>query len=630
MRSTVNNGDQGVYGFDDFLIDPVKRLVFQANGTIPLMPKAFDTLLYLVENSGRVVGKDELLREIWTDTIVEENNLTQNISILRKALGEKPGEHRFIATVPGRGYKFVADVQKLHGIESNDPVTEEKSDINNQADFRGADNTRPSRFWFITLALISLIGLGAWGIYFWGDTVSPRAEIRSIAVLPFKPLTSEGRNEAMELGMADSLISELSSGENLIVRPLFAVRRFTSPDEDPLAAGRSLAVEAVLDGSIQLSTDQIRVSARLLRISDGKQIWAEQFDENRTDIFQVQDSIARRVASALNVTLSSGKNIPKTTNFDAYESYMLGRLHTLRLVMPEVKKGISHYERSIEADPSYALPYVGIADAQRALVMSNDVDPRIAFSRAKTAALHAEELNPNLSEVQTALAAIAFFYDWDWRRAERHFVKSLELNPNDAEARILYAHLLSNTGRHEQALAEAARAREVNPVSLIVRVLEALFLDYAGQNDAAIANLRAAVELEPNFWLTHHLLAAAYIQKGSYSAAIRSSDEAKRLSPSQTHSLVFKGVALANAGDVTGAREILDGLLASSRESYVPPCHIAMLHTALGENEKALGFLEKAFSEKDVRMAFLKVEPRWNTLRSEPRFQDLIKRINLE
>lgn len=630
MKTTVNRQEDCIFTFDSFRIDPVKRLLFQGDAVIPLMPKAFDTLLCLVENSGRIIAKDELLQEVWADTVVEENNLTQNISILRKVFGESPGEHRFIVTVPGRGYKFVAEVQRLPGQEPGGDIDKDEKFEGDLTNGNKAHGTRTSRFWFVTLALVSLLGLGSLGFYFWRNTASDETPIRSIAVLPFKPLTAESRNESMELGMADSLISKLSDGEGLIVRPLSSVRRFTALDEDSLTAGQALDVEAVLDGNIQMSADQIRVSARLLRVSDGKQIWAEKFDENRTDIFRVQDSIVDKVASALNVRLRGSKTTVETSNFEAYESYMLGRLHSLRLVMPEIKKGLSYYERAIEIDPNYALAYVGIAEAQRALTLSNDVDPQITYLRAKAAASRAMELNPDLPEVQMAVGMTAFFYDWDWSLAENHLVKAVELNPNNAEAHIYYAHLLSNTGRHAKALDEARRARELNPVSLLIRALEAEFLDHAGQNDAAIGKLQAVVDLDPNFWLSHHILSAAYIQRGLYSDAVREADEAKRLSPFQTHSLAFKGFALAKSGNSAEARKLLEELLTSSRERYVPPCNIAMLYAALGENEKALEYLEKAHTERDVRMVFLKVEPRLNNLRSEPRFIELMRRMNFD
>lgn len=618
--------DEHTYEFHGFRLDAARRKLSAPDGeAVALMPKAFETLLYMVRNSGKTIGKDDLLSAIWPDTIVEENNLTQNISALRRILGEKPGEHRFIVTVPGQGYKFVAPVATIDsGQERTVPVVDQPA-----GGIPGRSSIGRSYLLIPAAAIaVAVVGVGLIGIYLWRANTKTAPLIRTLAVLPFKPLTLETRNEPMELGMADSLISKLSSGEDLVVRPLSSVRRFTALDQDTVAAGSSLAVEAVLDGTIQMSDDKIRVSARLLRVSDGKQIWAEQFDESRTDIFRVQDSIAGKVASALSTRLSGRGSPPETASFEAYESYMLGRFYTGRLVMPDVKKGISYYERSIAADSNYASPYFGIADAQRILVLSNDVDPQIAFLNAKSAASRAVELGPNMAESHMALGTIAFFYDWNWELAEKHLARALELDPNNADARMYHAHLLSNLGQHERALAEVRRARELNPVSVLIRALEGQFLDFAGEHAAAIASLRAAVDVDPNFWLSHHILSAAYLNTGSYANAVAEADEAKRLSPFQTHSLAYRGFALAQEGKTAEARQVLDQLLAASRDRYVPPCHIAMLYTALGDNEKALDHLEKAYLEKDVRMAFLKVEPRWDSLRSEPRFIALMKRLN--
>jgi len=431
----------------------------------------------------------------------------------------------------------------------------------------------------------------------------------------------------MELGMADSLIAKLSESEGLVVRPLSAVRGFVALDQDPLAAGRVLAVEAVLDGSIQVSEDRMRVSARLLRVSDGRQLWAEQFDEKRTDVFGVQDAITEKVATALSVRLS-GRRHRETTNIEAYEQYMLGRLYSLKLVRSEVDKGILHFERAIEIDPNYALGYVGIAEAQFPLVMSNDVDPLSVLPQAKRAAFRAVELNPNLADAQLALGMIAFWYDWDWPEAEKRFVRALDLNPNNSQARSMYAHLLSNTGRHDRALAEARRARELDPASVFGRSIEGLFLQQAGQTEAAVQHLRRAVDLEPGFWLSHHLLSASLIENRRYEEAVYEADVASKLSPLQTHSVAFRGVALAAQGRTAQARAVMDELLQASRERYVPPTNIGMLYAALGEKENALEQLEKAFAEKDVRMAFMKVEPRWDSLRSDARFVELMKRMN--
>ena len=377
----MNEPQARFYEFDKFCIDAVKRLLLKGDGEIvPLMPKAFDTLLYLVQNSGKLIEKDELMSAIWADTIVEENNLTQNISILRRVLGEKHGENLFIVTVPGRGYKFVADVKtiaddRLRNADfeaeaekiSKDPIPKTKGQITK-------DKTT-NRFWLISLGVFSILVLSSLGFYLWLENAKPAstAPIKTVAVLPFKPLVAEKRDEALEFGMADALIAKLSGGEEIIVRPLSAIRRYNAAEQDSVAAGRELAVEAVLDGSIQISGDRIRISAKLLRVGDGKQLWSEQFDEKFTDIFTVQDSISERVAAALKIPLG-GKNKKRyTENVEAYELYMKGRYHALNLTRAETDKGIAYFQQAIELDPNYALAYVGLTEAYLPMALTSSV-----------------------------------------------------------------------------------------------------------------------------------------------------------------------------------------------------------------------------------------------------------------
>jgi len=350
----MNESQGNIYEFGNFRLDSAKRLLLKdENEIVALMPKAFDTLLFLVQNHGKIVEKDELISAIWTDTIVEDNNLTQNISILRRVFGEKPGENRFIATVPGKGYKFVPNVRE---IEQDDEIVEEKSaeEQNFQPDIdKNQSSTvenhvpinykqspaaeKKSRLWLFALVIVSIFAVGSLGFYFWREnakTVSDET-IKTVAIMPFKPLVAENRNETLELGMTESLISKLSGSEDIIVRPLSAVRRYNSLDQNSLIAGRELGVEAILDGNIQTLNDRIRVSAQLLRTSDGKQLWAGQFDEEIKDIFAVQDSISERAAAALKIRLGGREKKHYTENVEAYQLYMKGRLHASRLTRAE-------------------------------------------------------------------------------------------------------------------------------------------------------------------------------------------------------------------------------------------------------------------------------------------------------
>ncbi|HEX8370270.1 MAG TPA: winged helix-turn-helix domain-containing protein [Pyrinomonadaceae bacterium] len=645
----INGLQSQIYAFGEFRVDAVKRLLIRDAGEIiPLTPKIFDTLLYFLENGGKVIEKDELMREIWSDTIVEENNLNKNISVLRRVLGEKPGEHRFIVTVPGHGYKFVADVSRIEDAETRERGDAEENEAERQnvdsakVDSAKKDDAPPnhvapppllasaSQKYLIAAALVLLIaGVGA-AFYFWQSAAKPvSSPIKTIAVLPFKSLGAESRNEALELGMADSLIAKLGS-EEIIVRPLGSVSRYAALEQDSLIAGRELAVETVLDGTIQTADNRIRISAQLFRTSDGKQLWTGQFDEKFTDIFAVQDAISERVAAALKIRLGGNGKKRYTENVEAYQFYMKGRFHLLKAISAETETSISYFGQAIAADPNYALACAGLADAYRGRVVGGEMPSGDVFPKARAAANKAIEIDDTLAEAHANLGHIMFWYDWDWAGAENQHKRALQLDPNSADTLQFYAHLLSNTGRHAEALAKIKRARELDPLNLRINALEGLFLLHAGQTDEAIARLQKTLELDSNFRLANMFAARAYIEKGMFAEAVAATRKARELSAESTEPIAFGAYALAKAGKITEAHAALDELLKLSTAKYVPPYNFALVYNALGESGKALDYLEKSFAEKDVRMTFLKVEPKWNNLRREPRFVDLMRRMNFE
>src|SRR5687768_1374487 len=594
------------------------------------MPKAFDILLYLVRRAGVVVEKDELMSSIWPDTIVEENNLTQNISALRRILGEKHRENRFIATVPGRGYKFVAPVTARSSTSTEPPTNGFRPvDVSSvPSTIRTPSNSRTV---FLTIAAVVVLGLAASGFFLLSDDngAAVDGKIKSLAVLPFKPIGAEARDESMELGITDTLISKLSGGD-VAVRPLAAVRRFGLIDQDPVAAGLALGVEAVVDGSIQIADDRIRVSAKLIRTSDGKQLWADQFNERSADIFEIQDSISERVAAALSTTLGTRNRKNYTENLEAYQLYAKGKFHASRLVLPEVQKGITYYEQAIAADPGYALAYVDLANAYRAMLLTNDARPVDVMPKAKAAAAKALELDDTLSEAHAALAMVAFWYDYDPAAAERYHLRSLELDPRSHQSHFGYAHLLSNTGRHEEALKEIRRARELDPVSLATNALEGQILFFGGRDDEAFAVLNATEQMEPTFWLAPLFLSRIYIKRQAWDDAIASASRARDNSGGNSEAVATIGYAHAGAGRTAQARAVLRELQERAKSRYVPSYTLAQIHAALGEKENALDLLESGFENRDGLMVFLKVDLKWDRLRQEPRFVALMRKMNFE
>ncbi len=614
------------YEFDGFRLDTAKRLLLKSDDTpVPLMPKAFETLLFLITRGGQVVSKDELLANVWPDTVVEENNLTQHISALRRALGERPGEHRFIVTVPGHGYKFVADLKDASNVAD---IGEAPASTNASPNIV---NAFAGRFLFVVVILIVLLGTVFTFIYFIpSGSLGNLGAVRSVAVLPFKPISSTERNESLELGMTEALITKLAAANGLTVRPLTAVRRYDSSEHDAVEAGRQLKVEAVLDSSIQISNGRVRVVARLLSVNDSKQLWAGQFDENLTDIFSLQDSISERVAKALKVQLSNAAERRYTDNVEAYQLYLRGRFHMFNLTPAEIQRGLGYFERAAETDPKFALAYSGISDAHRALALSAEFPPIENFGKSLAAAEKAKEIDPNLAEPYGSIGMANFWFKRDWAASEAAFKQALDLDPNSPLTRGYYAHLLSNIGRHSDAMLEAERARAIDPDWPWINGLEGLILLHAGENEAALARLEQTAELNPNMWLAHLFSANAYINLGRYEEAIVALRKANELNRLQTIGPAYEGFVLARTGKRAEAQEILRRLLRLSSARYVPPYHLAIAYHGLGEKEEALDQLERGLNESDLKLVFLKVDRIWDDLRSEARFVELMRTMKLE
>ena len=452
----MSKTNRELYEFGTFRLDVSERLLWRDGERVPLSEKAFDTLCVLVRRGNHLVSKDELLNQVWPDAVVEENNLDKNISLLRQVLGERTGKGKFIETVRGHGFRFVPEVRRI----SEDGIGEKQGATVSELQLGFAEQrpttpepgtqtptTKPriSNQRILLVAAVVVIVVTVIGIYLWQQS-SVTTTTRTIAILPFKSLVREQRDEALELGMADALISKLSEAEEITVRPLSAIRRYDSPDQDSVAAGRNLNVEAILDGSLQTSGDRIRVNARLVRVSDGKQLWASQFDEKFTDIFDVQDSISERVATALKVRLINKGNRRYTDNIEAYELYMKGRFHGLRLTRAETDKAVAYFQQAIELDRNYALPYIGLAAAYIPMALTSGLPSSQVIPKAREAALRALEIDPGNSEAHEMLGLISFWHDWDWQVAEKHCQRALDLDPKNPSAHYAYAHLLSNRG----------------------------------------------------------------------------------------------------------------------------------------------------------------------------------------
>jgi DNA-binding winged helix-turn-helix (wHTH) protein/tetratricopeptide (TPR) repeat protein len=564
-----------IYEFGDFSVDATKRLLRGRGGEpVPLTSKAFETLLYLVGRAGTVLDKDELMGAIWPDAVVEENNLTQAISSLRRALGESRAERRFILTVPGRGYCFIADVgtRTPHAQTSLAPA------------------------------------------------------VRTMAVLPFQPLVAESRDPALELGMADTLIARLS-GREIIVRPINSVRKYVELDRDPLAAGHELGVELVLEGSIQRWGESIRVTVRLVKTAAGTSLWAGTFDEKFTNIFDVQDAIANKVAAALALPLGveEQKHLTRryTENVETYHSYLKGRFHWNKRAPQDLLKSIEHFKQAIALDPNYALAYAGLADAYTLLANAGSPAHEI-MPKAREAAQKALSLDDGLAEAHAALGNIIIYYDYDFAGAEREHKRAIELNPNYATARHWYSELLMGLGRHEEAIAEIGRALEIDPLSLILHRQYGASLLFARQYDAAIAQMKKAVDLDANFAVAHSTLSVAYRMNGNYAESVEELAKFQELTGGERTAALMRE-SFARGGWQGFLRAVTD----ERRPVNLTPYNLATFHAELGEKDKAFVELNKAYQNREAILGLLKVDPRFDSLHDDPRFQDLACRFKI-
>ena len=616
----MDGGNINHYEFKGFRIDPDRRLLFDPEEkVVALTPKVFDLLLYFVRNQGKLISKDEIMAAVWPDTVVEESNLTQNVSILRRALGDVRGDNAFIVTVPGRGYKFVPDVRgriaDSDAVGNLEPVAIERSKY-----------LRPV---MISAGIAAVLAIVIAVIYFSSGREKATAQVKTLAILPFRPLVKENSDEALEMGMTDTLIARLSI-PGLKMRPLTSVRRFAEGETDPQAAGRELGADSVLEGNIQRWGEKIRVNVRLIDVESGEPQWSGTFDDEYKDIFVVQDAIADKVASALRGRLAGNAASRATQNVEAYRLYLQGRLYQFRSTPPDVRRAIAFYEQAVELDPAYALAYAAMADAYRMLPITSDVPPTEAFPKSDAAAKKALELDANLSQAYVAAGYVSSWYEWDWKTAETEMRKAIELDANNADAHRGLSILLTALARHDEAIEEMRIARELDPLSLPTNALEAQTLHYAGRDAEAIDRLKKTFEINPDFWIASLMLARIYIRQERFADALEELKRAATASGGNTETISLMGYALAKLGRKDEALKMLKELQSRTDENYSPSYNIAMIYNGLGHRDSALRSLEDAVERRDVRLLLLKIEPKWDGLRAEPRFTAIMKRIGFE
>jgi len=585
------------YEFDSFRLDVIKRLLSHNGSSVPLTPKAFDLMLALVEHRGALLEKGEIMRLLWPHEAVEENNLTVIVSSLRKVLGESPVEHRYIVTIPKRGYCFVAQVNEVWG--TRDKVVAPRSVSANVTE----------------------------------DWRQPIHHAKSIAVMPFRTMSVSQNEDYLGLGMSDALITKLGSIRQITVKSTSTVLSQTGGRQDPLLVGRKLGVDLLLEGWVQRADKRIRVTIQLVDVRDGSSLWSEKFDALFTDIFEVQDTISEQVTRALMLKLSGEerKQLTKrhTENSEAYRLYLKGRYFWNKRLVEGLTKAGEYFRLATELDPDYALAYVGIADCYNMLSFFSGFSPKDFYPRAREAVAKALELDDTLAEAHASLALVEMMSDWNWVSAENGFRRAISLNPAYSPARQWYAKLLTALGRHDEAMTEIKMAHDLDPLSLIVGAIVGYVYYYAHRYDKAIYYCQKNLELDPHFALTYWDLGWAYQQKGMHSEAIATFQKAVSLSGGSTKMISELGYTYAVSGRKGEAERELKKLLRLSKKQYVSPYEIALIYVGLGEKDIALTLLEKAADDRSWESICLQVEPKFDQFRFDSRFLDLVRRIGL-
>jgi DNA-binding winged helix-turn-helix (wHTH) protein/TolB-like protein/tetratricopeptide (TPR) repeat protein len=648
------------YAFGDFVLERSQQRVRRRDGSnLNLTPRLFSALLLFVEHAGELLDKDALLLALWPGVVVEENSLSQVISGLRRALADDTLGSRYIETVPRRGFRFIAPVLLLP-----DQATPETLSMADPADMlqpaprsqteaapapaggphpsAGGRRASDKRRW-LRLALAASAATGIAGIGWWASRRAPAAggaaPLPALAVLPFKPLVAEARDELLEVGMADSLIARLSTVPGLVVRSVGSARRYAGADQDPLRAARELDVAWIVDGSLQRRGDQLRVTARLLRASDGAAAWSDSFDEKFTGVFDMQDLISARVMQALAPRLETSagvapsvpvSNLGGTRNTDAYQLYLAASRQAERSRADSLRKSIELFKQALTIDPAYALAYVGLAQAYRQTLLGADAGPAEVFEPAKVALQRALALAPNLAEANAEKGFSLYHFEFDWPGAEREFRRALAVNPNVAMAHYGLAQLLLTQDRPDEGFAHMRLARELDPMSPFLNTLEAGYLLAAGRREEARARLNRAFDIAPDFYLAYRTQGNLHLADQQPELAIASLRRAVALADGNSRASALLGVHLARMGQRDETRAILNQMLERAKTRYVPPVSLAVLHAALGENALALDALERAFAGHDTQLIFLKDDPRWSGLRKEPRFAALMHQLKLD
>jgi DNA-binding winged helix-turn-helix (wHTH) protein/TolB-like protein/Tfp pilus assembly protein PilF len=621
-----------LYEFGEFRLDTTSRRLLHAGQIVTLTPKVFDLLMVLVQSHGRIICKEELLKAVWPDRYVEDGNLTQNISILRKALAAGATLDVYIETIPREGYRFMAAVDTIAApVITIEPTSSPQPDL--------PDRSHPRMVlvrWSLALATL-LAMLGVWNPGGWRERLRGQGNsvaVRSLAVLPLEDVSGVPGQGYLADNVTDQLITDLAGIGALRVTSRTSVMRFKGSRKPLREIAAGLDVDAIVEGSVLRSASNVRITAQLVHAASGRHLWAHTYEGRLRDVPTLQREAAMAIAQRIQIELSPQEKVRLTSSRpidpEAQEAYFQGRYYwNTRRTKEGLEKAIGFFERAVARDPNYAQAYSGMADSFVLLGSRSFLPPNEAFSRAKTEAIKALALDNTLAEAHAAPAFAGLYYDWKWDDAEWEFRRAIEVNPGYSNAHHWYSHFLIAMGRFEESLAESQRCIELDPLDPGMAVHLGEHFLYARQYDEAIRQLLKAIEMDASRYRAHDNLGRVYEQKGMHAQALVEFEKAVATSQEGTATRASLSAGYAAAGRRNDALRIVKRLMQDARKEYVPTYGLAEIYAALGDKNEAFAWLERAFQERSSAMVYLKVEPRLAGLHSDSRFQDLVRRMRL-
>jgi TolB-like protein len=577
-----------VLRFDIYELDVRAGELRKRGVKLRLAGQPLQVLAMLLKRAGNLVTREELRAEIWAgDTFVDfDHSLHNAIARIRQVLGDSAQTPRYIETLPRRGYRFIIDDVKPEGVASR-PASG-KADVH---------------------------------------------AIQAIAVLPLEDLSGEPGHEYFADGMTEALITSLAKMKALRVISRTSAMQYKGARRSLPQIALELNVDAVIEGSVLRSGERVRITAQLIHAASDQHLWAESYERDLRDVLSLQSEIARQIAQEVSVILTPEERArlgsARQVNPEAHEYYLKARYYWNKRTEESVKKACSFFHRAIDIDPTYAQGYAGVADCYHILGYYNALPPVEAYPKAKAAAIKALALDSSLAEPHAALGVVKRDFEWDWSGAEQEFQLAIDLNPGYVEAHHWRSTLFKMLGRHAEALEEKKRALAMDPLSVVIRTDLARMFYFSRDYDQSLANYRAVLDMDPNFGSAHLWLAHVYEQKSMFDEAIAALKTGVRLWDHSTFAIAQLGHGYAVAGRTDEAQAVLEQLHSLSRQKYVSPYDMAMIHVALDRKNEAFTWLERACDEPSLWLGYLNLEPQLDSLRLHPQFDELRRRVGL-